>query len=65
MERGRRGGPAKRVAKGHAADCGPVGRLGLTRGAGEEGRIESRAGPDWEEGGEALGLFIQKSSEGY
>lgn len=64
MERGRWGGPANRVAKGHAADCGPAGRLGLTRGA-EEGRIESRAGPDWEEGGEAVGLFIQKSSEGY
>lgn len=64
MERGRRGGPAKRIAKGHAADCGPVGWLGLTRGA-EERRIESRAGPDWEEGGEAVGLFIQKSSEGF
>lgn len=41
--RGRRVGPAKRVATRHAADCGPAGRLGLTRGA-EEGRIESRAG---------------------
>lgn len=40
---GRRVGPAKRVAKEHAADCGPEWRLGLTPGAGE-GRKESRAG---------------------
>lgn len=59
---GRRGGPAKRVAKGHAADCGPAWRLGLTPGAGE-GRRASRARPGWGEGG-AVGLFITESPRG-